>query len=121
MRNLFALALLGLASFTAELAEADQVNTVNTLNHLTVFQQAATASATALPAYGLSNGLYCSAKAGNTASIEVGGSTVTTTVNGTGNGVIVAAGYPPVFFPVNNSGLLYIIGTAGDVISCWGN
>jgi hypothetical protein len=121
------LAALALASalvllvLSAVPALSQSIVDTNTKNHLTVFQQTVSATATALPAYFLANGLYCTAKAGNTATVEIGGSTVTTTATGAGNGLIVSAGTTVGPLMVNNSGLLFIIGTVGDVVSCWGN
>ena len=68
----------------------------------------------------LTNGVIVSAKSGNAAVVTIGGSAVTNTVDGTGNGYILAAG-ASVSFAVSNTNALYLNGTAGDIISFAGS
>lgn len=67
-------------------------------------------------------GVVLTAKSGNnTAGMTIGfGSTVTNTVDGTGNGYILAAG-ASVTLLVSNVNLIYINGTTGDEISYLGS
>ena len=68
----------------------------------------------------LTNGLIITALSTNTATIEVGGSGVTNTIDGTGNGYILAAG-ASVSFAVTNANDIYINGTSGDIVSWAGS
>lgn len=81
---------------------------------------ASTGTAVALPANRLTSGLICMAVTSNAAPITIGTASVTNTTNGTGNGAIIqpGAGWSAA---VNNSNLIYINGTTGDIVSCWGN
>lgn len=83
-------------------------------------QQVVTASAVALTAQALINGLAIRAKASNVGSVFVGGASVTATDDGTGNGFAL----PPnatLSLPVGNASAVFIIGTAGDVVYVTGN
>lgn len=68
----------------------------------------------------LSNGVILSALSTNATSITVGGSGVTNTVDGTGNGYILEPG-GSVSFAVTNTNALYVNGTAGDIVSFAGS
>jgi hypothetical protein len=79
-------------------------------------QAAVTTSATALPAAALVNGIVVKAAASNTATVWIGGSNVTTSVNG----------YPlapgeAMSFAVANASALYLISTAAAIIYFGGN
>jgi len=56
------------------------------------------------------------ASSSNDAAVTIGGSAVTNTVDGTGNGVVVPAGETRLFFPEDLEDA-YLNGTAGDWIS----
>lgn len=81
---------------------------------------AVTATAVQLGSNTLLNGVIISAKSTNTASITIGGSGVTNTVDGTGNGLILAAG-ASMSWAVSNTNALWINGTAGDIVSYAGS
>jgi hypothetical protein len=83
-------------------------------------QQVVTASAVALTAQALVNGLTLRAKASNVGPVFVGGSGVTPTDDGTGNGFVLPAG-ASVSLPVSNASAVYIIGTANDIVYVAGN
>lgn len=83
-------------------------------------QQAVTASAVALPAAALVNGVVLKSKSTNSGTVWVGGAGVTVTDNGTGNGYALAPG-EAVAFAVANLNSLFIIGTAADVVYYAGN
>jgi len=83
-------------------------------------QQVVTASAVALTAQALANGLCIRAKSTNVGNVFVGGSTVTATDDGSGNGFAVAPG-ASISLPVSNASAVYIIGTAGDIVYVTGN
>lgn len=69
----------------------------------------------------LTNGVIISAVSGNNAAgVTIGGATVTNTVNGTGNGYILAPG-ASVSFAIANTNELYINGTIGDIVSWAGS
>ena len=68
----------------------------------------------------LLNGVIITAASANVATITIGTSAVTNTVDGTGNGYILAAG-ASISFAVNNTNVLYINGTAEDIISFSGS
>jgi len=68
----------------------------------------------------LANGVVITAKSTNVADITVGGSGVTNVANGSGNGDILEPGSGRSFV-VNNTNVLYINGTSGDVISFSGS
>jgi hypothetical protein len=95
------------------------VKAINPATFVT-FQVKMTGSAVQLPSNALVNGLVCTAKGANAASVEFGGAGVTATVDGTGNGYIVPAG-GSISAGITNSNVLYAIGTNNDVISCNGN
>ena len=125
MRNFILAALVALALVTP--AKADTTQTITTLNHLFTFQVKMTGSAIALPLRPAVNGVTCAAKAGNAAPIVIGGtSAVTTTADGTGTGLILAAGSSAIMLvngvlAGNQTAQVWVIGTANDVLSCWGN
>jgi hypothetical protein len=81
---------------------------------------AVTSTAVQLPSNILSNGVILTAKSTNAAPIVVGGSGVANTVDGTGNGYILAAG-ASVSWAVSNTNALYINGTSGDIVSFAGS
>jgi hypothetical protein len=68
----------------------------------------------------LTNGLIISAPAGNVAPIAVGGSNVTNTANGSGNGYLIAPG-ASVSFAMANTNQIWINGTSGDYVSWAGS
>lgn len=68
----------------------------------------------------LLNGVIITALSTNAATIEIGGSGVTNTTDGTGNGYILAAG-ASVSFAVTNTNVLWINGTSGDIVSFAGS
>ena len=68
----------------------------------------------------LINGVVIRTKSSNVGSVFVGGSTVTATDDGSGNGFAL----PPnatLSLPVGNASAVYVIGTAGDIIYVTGN
>lgn len=81
---------------------------------------ATTATEVQLPSHALTNGVIITAKSSNTNSITIGGSGVTNIIDGTGNGYILEAG-SSISFAVTNTDVLYINGTAGDLISFAGS
>jgi len=83
-------------------------------------QQVVTASAVALTAQALTNGISIQAKSTNTGKVFVGGSGVTATDDGTGNGFALPAG-ASISLPVSNANAVYIIGTLNDVVYVTGN
>lgn len=68
----------------------------------------------------LINGVIVSAKGINTQSITLGTATVTNTVDGTGNGYILAPG-ASISFAVSNINQIWINGTANDLVSYAGS
>lgn len=78
-------------------------------------QQIVTATAAALATQALSNGFVIKAKSTNAGKVFVGGSGVTATDDGTGNGFSLNAG-EAISLPVNTTAGIYIIGTANDVV-----
>jgi len=68
----------------------------------------------------LTNGVIITAFSNNTAPIVIGGSGVTNTINGSGNGYILEAG-ASVSMAVDNPSRIYINGTSGDFISFCGS
>lgn len=74
-------------------------------------------SGTSVP---LLNGVIIIANQNNTASITIGGSGVTNTVDGTGNGTVVTAN-SAVSIAVSDLDVLYVNGTAGDWITWIGS
>ena len=83
-------------------------------------QQAVTASAVALTSQALTNGLVIKAKDTNAGNVFVGGATVNTTDDGSGNGYRLKPG-ESIAFGVTNANAIYIIGTASDVVYVAGN
>lgn len=83
-------------------------------------QQVITAAAAALASQALINGVVIRAKSSNVGSVFVGGSTVTATDDGSGNGFAVPPG-ATLSLPVGNANAVYVIGTAGDIIYVTGN
>lgn len=86
-------------------------------NPATVYaaQQTVTASAVALVAQSLVNGIVIKAKSTNVGTTYVGASGVTV-----GTGYPLAAG-EAISFGVTNASAIYIIGTASDVVCVAGN
>ena len=79
-------------------------------------QQAVTASAVALAASGqVAEAVVIKARAENAGKVFIGGSTVTTTDDGTGNGFALQPG-EALTLPLNLAQGAYIIGTANDVV-----
>lgn len=68
----------------------------------------------------LTNGLIISAPNTNSASVEIGGASVTDTADGTGNGYILAPG-ASISFAVGNTADIYINGSSPDVVSWAGS
>ncbi|MHC5536676.1 hypothetical protein ACYOEI_00195 [Singulisphaera rosea] len=81
---------------------------------------AVTGTAVQLPSHALINGVIVTAHGTNAASITIGGSSVTNTLTGSGNGVELAAG-ASVSAAVSNTNQLWVNGTAGDWISFIGS
>ena len=77
---------------------------------------AVTGIAVSIPLDGLIQGVMLTALSTNAASMTVGGSSVTNTVNGTGNGDIFQPGTVK-SIPTQGLNSLYINGSAGDIIS----
>lgn len=79
-----------------------------------------TGSVQQLTAGVLNNGVIFTAKSTNVAPIVIGGSSVTNTVDGTGNGYVLEAGasISGGLVDVSNA---YVIGTSNDVISWMGS
>lgn len=81
---------------------------------------AVTGTAIALPTLVGYNGIVLTAKAANNAAgMTIGSSTVTNTVNGTGNGYILAPG-ASVGVATSQFNQLYVNGTVGDIVSYLG-
>lgn len=85
-----------------------------------VGQKKITASAVQLGSNVLTNGVIFTALSTNAGNIFIGGSGVTTTVDGTGNGYILEPG-ASVSAAISNTNLYYVIGTANDVLSFVGS
>jgi hypothetical protein len=68
----------------------------------------------------LTNGVIITALSGNAATIEIGGSGVTNTSNGTGNGYILAAG-ASISFAAADTSDIWINGSSGDIVSWAGS
>jgi len=101
-------------------ADGTVANTGGVVSSIYADQQVVTASAAALSAQALINGLVIRAKSTNVGSVFVGGSTVTATDDGSGNGFAVPPG-ATLSLPVSNASAAYIIGTAGDIVYVTGN
>jgi hypothetical protein len=122
----------GSPGFIPETAPGAPVGTANPLptssptpSSFITFQAKISVNGTAvqLPSNALVNGLACAPLPGNIGTIEIGGNnSVTTAVNGSGNGYVTgpngAAGWSQA---ISNSNLVWINGTAGDGVSCTGN
>lgn len=84
---------------------------------------ATTGVAVQFPSNQIVNGITGSALSSNTNMMAIGGSTVTSTVDGTGGGQIIeqgggfAYGWPQ----ITNSNQLWVNGTAGDIITFQGS
>lgn len=79
-------------------------------------QQAVTASAVALAASGqVAEAVIIKARSANAGKVFIGGASVTTTDDGTGNGFALGPG-EALTLPLNLAQGAYIIGTAGDVV-----
>lgn len=83
-------------------------------------QQVVTASAVALTARALVNGLSLRAKSTNAGMVFVGPAGVTATDDGTGNGFALPPG-AAISLPVSNASAVFIIGTLNDVVYVTGN
>lgn len=83
-------------------------------------QQVVTASAVALTARAMVNGLSLRAKSTNVGAVFVGAAGVTATDDGTGNGFALLPG-ASVSLPVSNASAVFIIGTANDIVYVIGN
>lgn len=81
---------------------------------------AVTGTAVQLPSHALINGVILTAHGTNAASLLIGGSGVTNTLTGAGNGQELAPG-ASTSFAVTNSNQLWINGTAGDWLSFGGS
>lgn len=79
-------------------------------------QKKITTSAVQLGSNTLVNGVIFTAFSTNAGNIFIGGSGVTTTADGTGNGYILEPG-SSISFAVANTNLFYVIGTTNDVLS----
>lgn len=95
-----------------------------TSNPATIYtdQQVVTASAVALTAQALSNGVVLTAKDTNTGNVFIGfDNTVTTADDGSGKGYRLKPGQSSPGFGVTNASAIFIIGTLNDVIYVAGN
>lgn len=82
---------------------------------------AVTGTAIQLPANSLVNGAVVKAKGSNNVACgTVGGSTVTNTYDGTGNGYGICPGEAS-SFAITNTSALWVNGTAGDIFTFEGN
>lgn len=97
-----------------QLAQYVEAMTVPAPNVVTG-QQAVAASAIALPSSTLRNGVWLKAAQTNTAAVFAGNSNVNTNTDGTGTGYRLDQG-DKLFFAVNNLDIIYVIGTAADVV-----
>lgn len=80
----------------------------------------ATGTAVQLQNQALQNGVVITALSTNSGPITIGGSTVTSVTNGTGNGYVLMAG-ASISYAVPNLNALYINGPAGAGVSWTGN
>jgi hypothetical protein len=85
-----------------------------------VGQYKLTGSAVQLSNQVLLNGVIFTAKSTNTGSIFLGGASVNTTTDGTGNGYILEPG-ASISAAVTNVNVFYAIGTVNDVLSWMGS
>ena len=82
---------------------------------------AVTGTAVQLPSNVLTNGVVVKSKGTNATTYQtVGSSNVTTTVDGTGNGYILAPG-EAASFGVTNTNAVWCNGTVGDIFTFEGN
>lgn len=81
---------------------------------------AVTGTAVALPDHALVNGVVVRAKLANVADIYVGASDVNRTDDGTGTGYKLVAG-DVISFAVDNTNVIWINGSANDVVYFAGN
>lgn len=81
---------------------------------------AVTGTAVQLGSNTLENGVIITAKSSNTGNIKVGGSGVTNTETGAGNGYILEPG-ASISVAASNTNVLYVNGTAGDIVSFLGS
>lgn len=80
-----------------------------------------TGTAVQLPPHAITDQLVLKAAAGNNAAaMSVGPVGVNNTRDGTGTGFILAPG-ETILWNVNNSNLVYVNGTAGDIVSFTGS
>lgn len=85
------------------------------------FQYKVTAAAVQMAANALVNGITIKAKTGNNAAgVFIGGAGVTTTNDGTGNGFVLYPG-DTLSLAISNTNVLFVIGTANDVLYFMGN
>lgn len=85
-----------------------------------VGQYKLTSSAVQLASNVLTNGVIFTAKSTNTGNIFLGGASVNTTADGTGNGYILEPG-ASTSAAITNTNVYYAIGTANDVLSWVGS
>lgn len=119
----YAKSATGAVALNADTSGNLKVNTAGSLVSAPINGQAKIAStgvAVQLPSNALTNGIIITAKSANAAPITVGGSGVTNTVDGTGNGYILEAGSSS-SWAVNNTSAIYINGTIGDIVSFAGS
>lgn len=101
-------------------ADGTVANTGGVVSSVYADQQVVTASAVALTAQALANGLTLRAKATNTGSVFVGPAGVNATDTGSGNGFALLPG-AAISLSVSNASSVFIIGTASDVVYVIGN
>ena len=120
--SLIALFKRGLA-YLAHLTDGTQTTSVIIPSSFKTGQAkiAVTGTAVQLGSNTLTQGVLISAKASNAADITIGTSSgLTNTTDGTGNGLIVPAGSTK-SVAATNTNLIYINGTAGDIVSFIGS
>jgi hypothetical protein len=101
-------------------ADGTVANAGGVVSSIYADQQVVTASAVALAAQALTNGVVIRAKSSNVAAVFVGAAGVTATDDGSGNGFSLLPG-ASVSLPVSNASSVFIIGTAGDIVYVTGN
>lgn len=101
-------------------ADGTVANTGGVVSSVYADQQVVTASAVALTAQALTNGLTLRAKATNTGTVFVGPAGVNATDTGSGNGFALLPG-AAISLSVSNASSVFIIGTASDVVYVIGN
>ena len=77
-------------------------------------------TAVQLPSQTFQNGVVITALPTNTGNMTIGGSSVTSVTNGTGNGYVLTPGQS-ISYAISNLNLIYINGTAGNGVSWTGN